>query len=81
LHNSPQISGNTKEDRQRYLYETPPENLFAIKEVPFALPERAHIFSSLSCENCGEKTAENHIRLKDGKKICEDCFSPYGRTL
>jgi formylmethanofuran dehydrogenase subunit E len=74
-------SSRTKEEAQAYLFNTDPENLFDRKAVPFALPEDAKIFSSIPCDNCGERTAENHIRLKDGKKLCEDCFIPYSRIL
>jgi formylmethanofuran dehydrogenase subunit E len=71
----------SKDDRQKYLFATDPEKLFDQKKVPFTLPEPARIFRSVPCENCGEKTAENHIHLADGKKLCEDCFIPYSRIL
>lgn len=71
----------TKDDIQNYLFTTDQEKLFEKKEPAFKLPEQAQIFRSISCENCGEKTAENHIRLKDGKKLCADCYIPYSRIL
>jgi formylmethanofuran dehydrogenase subunit E len=74
-------SGRSKEETQSYLFEAASEDLFERKEVPFALPEQARIFLSIPCEKCGEKTAENHIRLKDGQKLCEDCYTPYSRIL
>jgi formylmethanofuran dehydrogenase subunit E len=70
-----------KDDIQKHLFETDPEELFEKKDVSFILPEKARIFRSVLCEKCGEKTAENHIRLEDGKKLCEDCFVPYNRMF
>jgi formylmethanofuran dehydrogenase subunit E len=70
-----------KDDIQKHLFETAPEELFEKKDVSFTLPEHARIFRSVRCDKCGEKTAEDHIRLEDGKKICEDCFVPYSRIF
>jgi formylmethanofuran dehydrogenase subunit E len=70
-----------KDDMQKHLFETAPEELFEKKDVSFNLPEHARIFRSVRCDKCGEKTAENYIRLEDGKKICEDCFVPYNRIF
>jgi formylmethanofuran dehydrogenase subunit E len=76
-----QSGGATKEDMQKHLFAADPEKLFEKKKVPFALPEQARIFRSAPCDACGEKTAENHIHLADGKKLCEDCFVPYSRIV
>jgi formylmethanofuran dehydrogenase subunit E len=71
----------TKEEAQKYLFDAPPENLFQVREPPFPLPEKARIFNSLICEGCGEKTAENQIRLQEGKKLCLDCSDRYSRFM
>ncbi|MDR2393315.1 MAG: FmdE family protein [Treponema sp.] len=73
--------GKTREEVQREMLNTPQDRLFDLKEPSFALPEGARIFTSLICEGCGEKTAENHIRLQEGKTVCLDCFSAYSRFI
>jgi formylmethanofuran dehydrogenase subunit E len=78
---APEKTGDSKEDAQKYLFEAAPEDLFDVKQVPFVLPEQARLFNSVICEGCGEKTAENHIRLQNGKKLCLDCYSPYSRFM
>jgi formylmethanofuran dehydrogenase subunit E len=76
-------SGKTgsKEEKQKYLFEASPEDLFEVKQVSFELPEEARLFNSVICEECGEKTAENYARLQNGKKLCLDCYSPYSRFM
>ena len=69
----------TKEESFKWLFEREPSELFDVKEVGFALPEQARILQSISCEYCGEITAENMIRLQEGKKVCLDCYQPYSR--
>lgn len=56
-----------------------PTELFDVKECNIEIPERARIFQSIKCENCGETTAEHMIRLQGGKKLCLDCYSEYRR--
>ena len=55
------------------------EELFEVSEPTFTLPEPARIFYSYKCEMCGEMTAENMIRLQEGKKLCLDCYQEYKR--
>lgn len=74
-----EISGMSKEEQFTYLQESRPEELFDLSAPGFSLPECARIFCSYRCEKCGEKTAENMIRLKDGKKLCMDCYQEYKR--
>jgi formylmethanofuran dehydrogenase subunit E len=71
----------SRDEVQQEMMDTPPDQLFAVKKPPFALPEEAKIFNSVECECCGEKTAENHIHLQEGKKVCPDCFVPYSRFM
>jgi hypothetical protein len=58
------------------MMNTPLDQLFAVKEPPFALPDGARIFTSVICEGCGEKTAENHIRLQGGEEVLSGLFLP-----
>ncbi|MHB9292995.1 FmdE family protein [Hollandina sp. SP2] len=80
LRNRPK-QGKTRDEVQQEMMHTPPDQLFDVKDPSFALPETARIFTSFECECCGEKTAENHIRLQEGKQVCLDCFSSYSRFM
>jgi len=71
----------SQDERQEALFNTPHGELFEVKEVSFALPEKARLFRSAACEICGETTAESHIRLQEGKKLCLDCYHPYSRFI
>ena len=55
------------------------EDLFEFKQPDFALPERARIFDSFPCNECGESTMEPRLRLVEGKKLCQSCAQPYHR--
>ena len=68
-----------KIERMSQMLAAPDAELFSVKAPTFALPERARIFQSVICEECGEKTAEHMIRLENGKKVCVDCSNPYTR--
>ncbi|MDR1621987.1 MAG: TraR/DksA C4-type zinc finger protein [Synergistaceae bacterium] len=37
------------------------------------------MFPSVVCEQCGESAPEHKIRLKEGKRVCLDCFEEYDR--
>jgi formylmethanofuran dehydrogenase subunit E len=71
----------SRDEAQREMMDTPPETMFDVKKPSFAIPETARIFTSMACECCGEKTAENYVRLQQGKPVCLDCFSPYSRFM
>lgn len=61
-----------KESIQAYL-EEPLEKILEIKVIKQQLPEKARIFSSLFCEECGEKVMETRTRSKKGKTVCIPC--------
>ena len=71
--------GMTKEQSFAYYRETPDEQLFEIKETRIPMPEEARLFESYICESCGELTASNWIRIREGKKLCIDCYQSYDR--
>lgn len=71
----------SREEKMRFLKESRPEELFMVKEPSCQIPEKAKIFGNIYCESCGEKTAENMIRIQGGKKVCLDCFQGYSRFL
>lgn len=78
LREMPELS---KEERMEKLMHGDCHELFDVKETVDTLPVKAKIFENCYCENCGEKTSENYIRLQGGKKLCLDCFEGYSRFL
>lgn len=68
-----------REKRMEYILNADIEELFLFKTPKFKIPEKARLFNSIICENCGESTAEHKIRLMNGKKVCLDCFNDYSR--
>lgn len=68
-----------KEIKQKYILHSSGEEIFEVKKPFYSLPEKARIFSSVVCQDCGEKAAEHMVRLVEGKMVCLDCFKPYVR--
>lgn len=64
---------NSKEERMEYILSADEEKLFTIKEVKIDFPEKAKIFNSYICAECGEKTAENAVSLINGRYVCNSC--------
>lgn len=50
------------------------DSLFKISPATAPFPQRAQIYKSIKCSICAELTAENHIKYKNDKAICSDCF-------
>ena len=75
----PKPEGMTKEESFGYYQACPPEEMFDVKETTIALPEKARLFDSYTCDCCGEVTGANWIRLAGGKKLCLDCYHSYDR--
>lgn len=69
----------TREESFKYYQECKPEEMFEIKETTIEVPERARIFNSIICGNCGEKTSENMVRIQNEKILCMDCYNEYNR--
>lgn len=59
---------------QEYILSAPIDEIFDFKTPAYDVPPRARIYASIKCEACGEYAAESRIRLKDGRKVCLDCF-------
>ncbi|MEW6595544.1 MAG: FmdE family protein [Thermodesulfobacteriota bacterium] len=64
---------------QHHILTAPLEELFDCKAPPYALPDKARLFASVVCEECGESCAEHCARLHEGRKVCLDCFAAYSR--
>ena len=71
----------SRDEKQKAMFDAPHGELFEVEDVPFALPESARIFASVTCEECGEKTAENYVRVQEGKKLCLDCRKPDRKSV
>ena len=72
-------NGMERSQYQEYLLSAPVDDLFECSKVDITPPERARIFSSITCDKCGESAAEHKIRLQEGKQVCLDCFQEYSR--
>ena len=77
LRNAP--DGLSHEEKFAYFQNHEPKELFDVGEVKLALPEKARLFGSYTCECCGESTGANWIRLVEGKTLCLDCCESYDR--
>ena len=75
----PKPEGLRKEDSLQYYQSREPEELFDVKPVVLALPEKARLFDSYRCDCCGEVTGANWIRLAGEKKLCLDCYESNDR--
>ena len=73
--------GNDPAASETYYWNTEPSELFRETPVRIPLPERAKVFKSVRCSVCGEKAAENHMRMQNGEYVCKDCFTDYQRPL
>ena len=69
----------TREQSFAYYQSSAPEDLFDVKAPKLKVPEEAQLFDSYVCENCGETTGANWIRIRGGKKLCIDCYQSYDR--
>jgi len=52
----------------------PDTELLSVKEVDIPAPEKARIYPSLRCQECGESFMEIKGRTANGKVVCKDCF-------
>ena len=71
--------GMSRQESFAYYQSLAPRDMFTVKETTITLPESARLSQSVKCECCGETTAENMIRLENGKKLCLDCYQAYSR--
>jgi len=52
----------------------PDEELISVEEVDIPAPEKARIYPSLRCQECGEAFMEIMGRMVGGKVVCQACF-------
>ncbi|MDD4588280.1 MAG: FmdE family protein [Heliobacteriaceae bacterium] len=70
-----------RKQRWQYILDASVDEIFSFNKPSFELPEKARLFTTIICENCGEGAPEHKIRLQQGKKVCLDCFKDYNRGL
>ncbi|MGC8782553.1 MAG: FmdE family protein, partial [Anaerolineae bacterium] len=58
------------------LQTAPDDELYDIRWVDAPLPERARIFKSVPCSQCGEGVMEARAHLRDGQPVCPECYGP-----
>ena len=69
----------SRPERQAFILTAPAEEIFSVGEPKFDLPEQARLFTTVTCELCGEGAPEHKMRLQEGKTVCLDCFKSYDR--
>ena len=50
------------------------EDLLSVREVDIPAPEKARVYPSLKCQECGESFMEILGRTAGGKVLCKDCY-------
>jgi len=65
---------NRKAKKTRAILEASEPELMKITRMNIPPPPEAKIFQSVTCEMCGEKTAETRARVRNGKVVCIPCF-------
>lgn len=71
--------GVSREDWQQALLTMPLDDVFAFSKPDFEIPERARLFASVACAECGEMIPEHRARMQGGQMVCLDCFNDYDR--
>ncbi|MCD4807092.1 MAG: TraR/DksA C4-type zinc finger protein [Methanococcoides sp.] len=61
-------------ERSYAILDIPDEELFTVKNVETEPPEKAMIYRSIACAECGEEAMETRLRVKEGKIVCLSCF-------
>lgn len=59
------------------ILQAPQEELIQVQDVQLDLPEKARIFSSVTCARCGELVMEPRARVRDGQFVCIPCSDYY----
>ena len=65
---------SSKEERTEGLLRTKAEDIFRIQKVKFNPPEKAKIFESIICDECGDPTMITRIKEDKGKNLCIPCY-------
>ncbi len=69
-----------KDQISQIILDMSDEDLFKIERIKIEIPEKARIFQSIRCTECGELVAEHRARVENGALVCIPCFDEYSRT-
>lgn len=61
------------------ILESPQDDLLRISGFEGAVPERARVSSSVTCERCGEPVAEARTRIAGRLRVCVPCAEALGK--
>jgi formylmethanofuran dehydrogenase subunit E len=63
-----------REETIQRILTAPDDEVLSVKEVDIPAPEKARIYPSLRCQECGEAFMEIMGRTVGGKVVCKACF-------
>ncbi|MEL4305431.1 FmdE family protein [Methanococcoides sp. LMO-2] len=61
-------------ERGLAILDIPDEELFTATNVEIEPPEKAMVYRSIACAECGEEAMETRLRVKNGQMVCLSCF-------
>jgi formylmethanofuran dehydrogenase subunit E len=67
--------GGMREKIIQSILNAPDEEILSVEEVDIPAPEKARVYPSLKCQECGEAFMEIKGRTAEGKIVCKSCFS------
>jgi len=69
-----------RERRLQYILSAAEETIITVSAAAVAAPEKARIYTTVSCDGCGEPVMDTRLREVAGRKLCIPCAgSPAGR--
>ncbi len=68
-------------DVSNEILEIPYKEMFHVEHVEVDIPEKARIFKSVKCSECGEMVSEHRSRVKNGKIVCIPCFKELKKII
>jgi len=63
-----------KDQIVQHMIDAPDNEILSVHEVAIPVPEKARIYPSLKCQECGEGFMEICGRTVKGKVVCKECF-------
>lgn len=63
-----------REQMIQKILNAPDNELLSVSGVDIPAPDKAHIYPSLRCQECGESFMEIKGRTAKGKVVCKGCF-------
>lgn len=63
-----------KAAKLRHILEVDDKDLLSVRKTRTAPPPEAHIYTSLTCDECKEQMMEPRARIKEGRTVCIPCF-------